>query len=208
MSARSPRWDEPVTGIPDARGAPRTAPGQIVRSAWPEQVETALDALGRSALTPSESFFVRSHLGTPRIDPAAFRLDVVGLVRAPLRLSLDALRRMPRTRAVVTIECAGNGRARFASGEVTGTRWEHGAVGTAAWSGVRLAEVLARAGVRPEANHVWLEAADTPLAEGEPRFLRSIPLEKAMDDVLLADAMNDVPLTPSHGAPLRAAVSG
>jgi len=188
--------------------AARPAPGQIVRSAWPEQWETALEALGRSALTPSESFFVRNHFGTPRVDPLAFRLEIVGLVRSPLRFTLDALRRMPRTRTIVTLECAGNGRARFGRAEIAGTPWELGAVGTAAWSGVRLAEVLSRAGVREEANHVWLEGADSALHPHEPKFLRSIPLEKALDDVLLADAMNDVPLTPMHGAPLRAVVPG
>lgn len=207
MNARRPSRD---VALPrDARPEPaRPGPRQIVRGAWPEQWETALEALGRSALTPSESFFVRNHLGTPAVDPLAFRLEVTGLVRTPLRLPLDALRRMPRTRATVTLECAGNGRARFARTEITGTPWELGAVGTAAWSGVRLAEVLLRAGVREEANHVWLEGADVPAEPGGPKFLRSIPLEKAMDDVLLADAMNDVPLTPAHGAPLRAVVPG
>jgi DMSO/TMAO reductase YedYZ molybdopterin-dependent catalytic subunit len=207
MSMRSSRRDASLERGARPEAA-RPGPGQIVRSAWPEQWETALEALGRSALTPAESFFVRNHLGTPAVDPAAFRLEVTGLVRTPMLLTLDALRRMPRTRSRVTLECAGNGRARFARPEITGTAWELGAVGTAAWSGVRLAEVLSRAGVREEANHVWLEGADSALEPDQPKFLRSIPLEKAMDDVLLADAMNDVPLTPLHGAPLRAVVPG
>ncbi len=182
--------------------------GLIVRNDRPEHWETTLEALGRSWLTPNERFFVRSHLSTPRIEAADWRLEVTGLVREPLSLSLRDLDALPQTRAVHVLECAGNGRGLFRLPATSGTQWEMGAVGNAAWGGVRLALVLQRAGVAPEAKHVWLEAADqAPLPE-VPKFLRSIPIAKAMEDTLLATTMNDRPLPVLHGAPLRAVVPG
>src|SRR5439155_1194620 len=86
--------------------------------------------------------------------------------------------------------------------------WVRGAVGTARWRGVMLRTLLERAGVKPEARHVWFEAADEAPLPAVPHFVRSIPLEKAMDDVLLAHAMNGISLPKRHGAPLRAVVPG
>jgi DMSO/TMAO reductase YedYZ molybdopterin-dependent catalytic subunit len=185
----------------DGPGADR-----IVRNDRPEHYETTIEALGESWMTRTERFFVRNHLPVPRIDADAWRLNVTGWVRTPLALSLDDLATLPRVEAVYTIECAGNGRALFEV-QAPGAQWGLGAVGTAAWSGVRLAAVLQRAGVRLEAKHVWFEAADPP-QPGVPAFVRSVPIEKAMDDVLLADTMNGEPLPELHGAPLRAVVPG
>ncbi len=180
----------------------------IVRNDRPEHWETTLAALGRSWITRNDRFFVRSHLSTPRIEVADWRLEVTGLVRAPLSLSMADLDALPQTEALHTLECAGNGRGLYRLPSTSGTQWGWGAVGTAAWGGVRLATVLQRAGVPPEAKHVWLEAADqAPLPE-VPKFLRSIPIEKAMDDVLLAHTMNGEPVPELHGAPLRAMVPG
>jgi DMSO/TMAO reductase YedYZ molybdopterin-dependent catalytic subunit len=182
--------------------------GLIVRNDRPECWETTLDALGRAWLTPNERFFVRSHLSTPRIDVADWRLEVTGLVRTPLSLSIRDLDAFPQTEAVHTLECAGNGRGLFDLPSTSGTQWGRGAVGNASWGGVRLATILQRAGVPPEGKHVWLEAADqAPLPEA-PKFLRSIPIEKAMEDTLLAHSMNGTVLPELHGAPLRAIVPG
>src|SRR5258705_154456 len=101
-----------------------------------------------------------------------------------------AVRALPPVEATHTLECAGNGRGLFKLPSTSGTQWERGAVGNATWGGVRLSTLLRRAELLPEARHVWLAAADhAPLPEVPP-FLRSIPLEKAMEDTLLAHAMN------------------
>ena len=183
------------------------APGLIVRNAWPEHWETTVAALGSAYLTPSSLFFVRSHFGAPEPNPS-WQLVVDGLVDNPLYLSLVDLQAMAVAARVVTLECAGNGRGLYRLPSTSGTQWERGAVGTARWQGVPLAAVLARARVKPEARHVWFEAADAAPLPQVPRFVRSIPLEKATDDVLLAYGMNGVPLPRLHGAPLRAIVPG
>ena len=209
--AALPRWTRaalaahpPGTALaPDAPGAEL-----IVRNDWPEHWETTVEALGRSFLTPERVFFVRSHFPVPRLDPGAHRIEVAGLVRTSQTYALDELRALPAAEAVHTLECAGNGRGLYHLASTSGTQWERGAVGTARWSGARLATLLERAGVQPEAKHVWLEAADAAPLPGAPRFLRSIPLEKAMKDTLLAMTMNDRPLPVRHGAPLRAIVPG
>jgi len=184
-------------------------PGDLVqRDDAPPQHETAIAALGRSWLTPNELFFVRSHHPEPTIDLTRWRLDVGGLVHRPFAFPLDALRTLGHDEAVHTLECAGNGRALAQPQGANGIPWTHGAVGTALWGGVRLGEVLGVAGVRPEARHVWFEGADRPRDPEAPRFVRSLPIEKAMDDVLLAHSMNGRPLPAAHGAPLRAIVPG
>ncbi|HEY6866430.1 MAG TPA: sulfite oxidase [Candidatus Eisenbacteria bacterium] len=184
------------------------APDLIERNAWPEHWETTVEALGRSWITSNERFFVRSHFPAPDVDPVAWRLEIAGLVRTPLTLSLAELRALPRVVVPVTLECAGNGRALYRLPSTSGTQWERGAVGTASWAGVRLATLLERAGVQPEARHVWFEAVDEAPLPGVPKLVRSLTLEKASSDVLLAYEMNGKPLPRLHGAPLRAIVPG
>ena len=180
----------------------------IVRNDRPEHWESTIEALGRSWITRNDRFFVRSHLSVPRIDPAAWRLEVTGLVLKPFTLSLAELKKLPQEEAAITLECAGNGRGLFNLPNTTGTQWQLGAVGNATWGGVRLARLLERAEVATEGKHVWLEASDQAPMPGPPPFLRSIPIEKAMDDVMLAHTMNGEPLPELHGAPLRAVVPG
>ena len=182
--------------------------GVIVRNDWPEHWETSLAALDGKFHTPAKVMFVRSHFPVPELDPDAWRLEVTGLVERPQQLSLRDLRRLPLTTEDVTLECAGNGRGLYALANTSGTQWGRGAVGNAQWTGVRMATLLERAGVKPEARHVWLECADRAPAGNVPPFLRSIPLEKARQDVLLAWGMNGAPLSNLHGAPLRAVVPG
>jgi DMSO/TMAO reductase YedYZ molybdopterin-dependent catalytic subunit len=183
-------------------------PGVIVRNDWPEHWETSLEALDRSALTPAGVFFVRSHFPVPDIDASAWRLEVAGLARTPLSLALGELRALPARERECVLECAGNGRARYDLPSTSGTQWQLGAVGNARWRGVPLADVLKRAGIPAAAKHVWFECADRAPLDPAPRFLRSIPIEKAMQDVLLATHMNGSPLSRLHGAPLRAIVPG
>jgi DMSO/TMAO reductase YedYZ molybdopterin-dependent catalytic subunit len=106
------------------------------------------------------------------------------------------------------IQCSGNGRA-FHRPKVPGVQWERGAVGNAQWTGVRLRDVLAKAGVQAGARHVQFQGADRPVVASVPLFTRSIPLEKALHpDTILAYEMNGRPLPLLHGAPLRVITPG
>ena len=178
----------------------------IVHSARPQDFETPAHLL-MSWITPNELFFVRSHFYTPSIQEGTWALRVDGEVERPIQVTLSELRRMPSTTQVVTLECAGNGRARFQP-PVAGVQWRKGAVGTARWTGVRLADLLRQAGVKPSARHIWLDGADIGIGRA-PDFIRNVPIEKAMHrDTLLAYQMNGEILPTAHGFPLRAIVSG
>ena len=188
-------------------------PDLIVHEDEPFNAETTAAALAEGALTATDAFYVRGHGAVPEIDPATWRLRVGGAVDRTLELSLPTLREAFHEREVTaTLQCAGNRRAglmamRPIDGEAP---WGPGATGTATWSGVALADVLAVACPAREAAHVGFEGADM-CDEAAPaqRFGGSIPLDKATrPEVLLAWAMNGEPLAPVHGAPLRVVVPG
>jgi len=171
-----------------------------------------LPLLLRQFITPAELFFVRNHGPVPEVDPVSFRLEVSGMVRRPLSLSLDALRDFPRSRVAATLQCAGNRREELMSvapipGEVP---WGADGIGTAAWGGVRLSDLLEAAGLAEGASHVAFDGLDSVTRHGETfGFGGSIPLEKALGpEVLIADEMNGATLPPVHGYPLRAVVPG
>jgi DMSO/TMAO reductase YedYZ molybdopterin-dependent catalytic subunit len=185
--------------------------GLVVHRAHPLNCETSISALIEAVVMPSAHFYVRNHFQIPNLDPAPFRLEVRGLVERPLSLSLRDLQNMRSQTLVVTLECAGNGRTAFQP-PVEGEQWKPGAVSTAEWTGVPLAEVLDRAGVRSGAREVLFRGADGGSVPGrsEPvRFERSLQLDYVRDaDVLLAYAMNGEPLPIQHGHPLRVIVPG
>ncbi|NJQ05327.1 sulfite oxidase [Streptomyces lonarensis] len=182
--------------------------------------ETRWEALrGSGFTTPNSHFFVRNHTATPLIDPSAWRLRVwgSGLRGAPspenaVVFGLRELRRLPAVERAVLVECAGNGRGFYAwqqGQEVSGTDWGLGAIGLARWRGVRLADVLHRAGVTSRAVDVMPRGLDAPVTSGGVelgRVRRPLPLAKALDDVLLAYEMNGEPLPPDHGGPVRVVV--
>jgi DMSO/TMAO reductase YedYZ molybdopterin-dependent catalytic subunit len=125
----------------------------------------------------------------------------------PLSLSLEDLRKLPKASVTVTLECAGNGRA-FYEPAVAGIQWEKGAVGTAKWTGARLADVLKKAGIKSSAKFIFHNGADKSIGT-MPDFIRQVPLEKAIHpDTILAYEMNNESLPPLHGYPLRAVVPG
>jgi len=173
----------------------------IIRSANPEDFEMPLSGFD-TWLTPAADFYVRTHIYKPKVSLAGWRLKVDGLVERELMLDMEELKRLPRVEQVAVLECAGNGRAFYEPG-VAGMQWRLGAVGNARWTGVRLADVLKRAGVKAGATNVLFNGADVPMGK-VPDFIRTVPLEKAMHpDTLLAFNMNGAPLPDSHGFPLR-----
>ena len=185
----------------------------LVHEKEPFNAETARAALAEAPLTATCAFYVRNHGPVPQADPAEWRLRVDGLVERELELSLATLREaLPEREEVATLQCAGNRRAGLmAIRDIPNQApWGPGATGTAVWTGVALADVLALAGVAPGAAHVGFEGAEL-CAEVDPpeRFGASIPLDKAQrPEVLLAWGMNGEPLPPVHGAPLRVVVPG
>ncbi len=178
----------------------------LVRSARPEDFEMTLEGFS-TWLTPVESFYIRTHAYTPTIDMAKWSLRIDGLVETPLTLKLEDLRKFTRAELVGVLQCAGNGRSYYVPG-VPGMQWEHGGVGNARWSGIRLMDVLKKAGVKPAGTNLMMDGADEPPGT-MPDFVRSLPIKKALHpDTLLAFEMNGQPLTPSHGFPLRIVVPG
>lgn len=204
-----PAWAEDTQGG-DAGGLSR--PDQLrTRVSRPYDAETQVSVFGEW-ITPNRSFFVRSHFGPPpaeAVDPALWRLAVAGLVERPLTVSLADLKQFEEVTITAVLQCSGNGRA-FHRPRVPGVQWERGAVGNARWTGVRLADVLQWARVqRAGAQHVQVEGADRPVSDQTPRFIRSIPLEKALHpDTLLVYRMNGEPLPLLHGGPLRLIAPG
>jgi DMSO/TMAO reductase YedYZ molybdopterin-dependent catalytic subunit len=183
------------------RGGETSAQKLIVRSANPEDFEMPLAGFD-TWLTPAENFFVRTHIYKPDVTLADWRLKVDGLVSRELTLDMGALKKLPRLELAAVLECAGNGRSFYEPG-VPGMQWRYGAVGNARWTGVRLADLLKLAGVKPGAAHVLFNGADVPMGK-VPDFIRSLPIQKAMHpDTLLAFDMNGAPLPLSHGFPLR-----
>jgi DMSO/TMAO reductase YedYZ molybdopterin-dependent catalytic subunit len=158
--------------------------GLIVRERNPETLEFPFSTLN-SFTTSNEQFFVRSHFGVPKLKCDAWRLVIEGAVKQPCEIAYDELLQMPFRTLTMTLECAGNSRI-FLSPKVGGVQWELGAVSNAEWTGVPLAAVLKRAGVKPGAGEVVLAGADNgtitkePVSPGKIHYSRSLPLAKAL----------------------------
>jgi DMSO/TMAO reductase YedYZ molybdopterin-dependent catalytic subunit len=185
--------------------------GKIVRGEAPLNLEMPFETLD-GFITPTKSFYVRTHFPIPKIDKNKWRLRIEGEVEKPFEINYDGLLKLESNKITATLECAGNNR-NFLEPKVKGVQWGLGAVGNAEWTGIPLPILLDRAKVKPTAREVILEGADRGKLEdpkspaGDLNFARSIPLEKA-NDVLLAYKMNDVDLPPKHGFPIRAIVPG
>ena len=159
-------------------------------------------------ITPVPHFFVRNHMFEPSaLNAGEWRLNISGEVDKPLTLSLAELEKIESHSVTNTLECAGNGRA-FQNPHVPGIQWQRGAVGNARFTGPRLRDLLERAGVKPTGKRVMFHGLDEVPGKVPP-FIRSIPLEKAVDgDTLIAIHMNGAPLNKHHGFPARALVPG
>jgi len=179
----------------------------IVRSLRFFDLETPVEYFDRW-LTPVPHFFVRNHMHEPvELNAEDWRLSVGGEVDKPGTFSLRELAKLPIHSVVNTLECAGNGRG-LHHPQVPGIQWQKGAVSTARFSGPRLADVLRRAGVKSTGKHVMFRGLDEVPGKVPP-FIRSIPIEKALDsDTLIATHMNGASLTKHHGFPARALAPG
>ncbi len=153
-------------------------------------------------ITPSGLCFERHHGGIAEINPANHRLMIHGLVEKPLVFTMEDIRRMPRQNHVHFLECAANSGMEWRGAQLNGCQFTHGMIHNVMYTGVPLKLLLAEAGLKPSAKWLMLEGAD---ASG---MNRSLPIEKALDDVLIAFAMNGEALRPEQGYPLRAVVPG
>lgn len=167
-----------------------------------------LEAL-RYDVTPVGLHYLLVHFDIPEIDESSWRLDIAGNVEHPRSFTLEQLRTRPSRTMPVTMECAGNGRARLQPRPIS-QPWLVEAVGTAEWTGTPLRDALLEAGVRPDSAEIVFTGADHGVqGEVEHDYERSLSLDAAMrPEVLLAYEMNGRPLEPQHGAPLRLLVPG
>jgi DMSO/TMAO reductase YedYZ molybdopterin-dependent catalytic subunit len=185
--------------------------GLVLLNDRPINAETPPHLLD-SPITPNEHFFVRNNGGVPKeTSPEGWELTIDGLVENPLKLTIPHLQNeFEVVKLALVIECAGNGRF-FFSPPPSGNQWTYGAVGCAYFTGVRLRDVLNKAGVKSGVVYTAHEGADPHLSGDPSRFpiSRGLPIEKAMaEDVLIAFEMNDTALPVLNGRPLRLAVGG
>ena len=180
----------------------------------PPQLETPFNVFNEGVLTPNDAFFVRYHLaGSPpsmdMLGPERFRLEIKGAVTTPLTFSLDELKKGFEPAEIVAVnQCSGNSRG-FFKPRVQGGQLAHGAMGNAKWRGVRLKDVLAKAGLAATAKQAVFNGMDKPLLPGTPDFVKAIDVDQATEpDLLLAYEMNGEALPWLNGFPLRLVVPG
>ncbi|HSL98325.1 MAG TPA: sulfite oxidase [Candidatus Deferrimicrobiaceae bacterium] len=167
-----------------------------------------LEAL-RYDLTPTGLHYLLVHFDIPAVDATTWRLRVGGAVRQPLEMSLTEIQERPRRTIPVTMECAGNGRARLQPRPIS-QPWLVEAIGTAEWTGTPLAPILEEAGLGPDAVELVFAGADRGIQDDiEHDYARSLTIaEASRPEVLLAYEMNGAALQPEHGSPLRLVVPG
>jgi len=198
------RGHRPLVAFPEKRPL-------MVMTTRPPQLETPFSVFNESVFTPNDAFFVRWHLANipTTIDLQTFRLTIRGRVRDSLSLSLHDLQEQFEPVEIAAVcQCGGNSRG-FSKPRVAGGQWGHGAMGNARWTGVRLRDLLEKAGIERDAQHIRFDGLDRPVTNATPDFLKSLPLEDAIaNHVLVAYAMNGEPLPILNGFPLRLVVPG
>ncbi|HET7136449.1 MAG TPA: sulfite dehydrogenase [Casimicrobiaceae bacterium] len=191
-------------GVPsryEANTVRRQSPG-LTRTPHSSVAFTPLASLF-GIITPSGLHFERHHAGVPDVDPRAHRLIVHGLVREPRIYTMDDLVRFPSVSRIHFIECGANSGMEWANAAVPGVQYSHGMLGCSEWTGVPLAVLLEEAGFdRKRARYVLAEGADGA------SLTRTIPIEFALDDVIVAYAQNGEMLRPEQGYPVRLIVPG
>jgi sulfite dehydrogenase len=182
----------------------------IKKTYRPPNFETPVEYF-RTAITPNNAFFVRWHLaGIPQIKVADWRLAVSGDAAGhEAKFTLAQLKKEFKAAEVTAVcQCSGNRRGLFEP-HVAGVEWGVGAMGNAVWRGVRLKDVLAKVGVKANALEVVFDGADSPPLDKTPDFVKSLPVEVALDEnTLIAFEMNGKPLPHWNGFPARLIVPG
>jgi len=153
-------------------------------------------------ITPSSLHFERHHAGVPNIDAAKHEILLHGLVERPLVFTMDDLRRFPSISRIYFIECSGNSASEQAGNPQPDPQTSAGLVSCSEWTGVPLSLLLKEAGLKTKAKWIVAEGADACM------MARSIPIEKALDDILVAYGQNGEPLRPEQGYPVRLVVPG
>ena len=198
-----PNWRDLTTAFPQK--------GQmILQRTRPPLLETPFEVFDRGVFTPNDQFFVRWHWAVipTEVNIDSFRLAVHGHVNQQLSLSLDDILALPRVELAAVNECSGNSRGYFAP-RVAGGEWSNGAMGNALWTGVRLKDVLDRAGVKSGAVQVRFKGLDHPVVADAPYFMKSLDIDHAQDgEVMIAYAMNGQQMPLINGFPIRLIVPG
>jgi DMSO/TMAO reductase YedYZ molybdopterin-dependent catalytic subunit len=218
MAATFPAWadtyiDLDLPGGPDRRELTTAFPQKaemIVQRTRPPLLETPWDVFDRGVFTPNDRFFVRWHWAVipEAVDVTAFKVAIRGHVNQELSLSLVDLLTMPRVELAAVLQCSGNSRG-FFQPRVPGAQWQNGAMANVRWTGVRLRDVLDRAGVKAGAVTVRFSGLDDPVVPGAPKFMKPLDVDHARaDEVMLAFQMNGVQLPLLNGFPLRLVVPG
>ena len=214
----APAWAQtmvtlPLPGGPGERSVTTGFPqkgAMILQRTRPPLLETPFEVFDKGVFTPNNRFFVRWHWSVipTSIDADSFRLNVHGHVNQTLSLTLRDILALPRVELAAVNQCSGNSRG-FFQPRVPGGEWGNGAMGNARWTGVRLKDVLDRAGVKPGAVQIRLKGLDTPPVPDGPDFMKSLAVDHARDgEVMIAYAMNGEQLPLLNGFPLRVVVPG
>jgi DMSO/TMAO reductase YedYZ molybdopterin-dependent catalytic subunit len=219
LALSRPSWaqttiDLPLPGGPDARpittGFPQKGPMILQRTRAP-LLETPFEVFDKGVFTPNDQFYVRWHWAVipTDIDIGKFSLTVRGHVNQTLSLSLnDILHGLQSVQLSAVNQCSGNSRGLFQP-RVPGGQWANGAMGNALWTGVRLKDVLDKAGVKPGAVQVRFKGLEEPVVADAPHFMKSLDIDHARDgEVMIAYAMNGEQLPLVNGFPLRLVVPG
>jgi DMSO/TMAO reductase YedYZ molybdopterin-dependent catalytic subunit len=205
--------DLPLPGGPDERDITTAFPqkgAMILQRTRPPLLETPWSVFDKGVFTPNDQFYVRWHWAVipTSVDVNTFKLNVHGHVNQTVSLSLQDILAMPQIELAAVNQCSGNSRG-FFEPRVAGGEWANGAMGNAKWTGVRLKDVLDRAGVKPGAVQVRFNGLDEPVVPDAPDFKKSLAIDHARDgEVMLAYAMNGEQLPVLNGFPLRLVVPG
>ncbi len=198
-----PNGERPLMAFPQKRP-------MIVLTPRPPQLETPFAVFDQGVYTPNDAFFVRWHLASipQEVNATTHRIAVGGEVNTPLALSMDDLAKYPAVEIAAVNQCSGNGRG-LSAPRVAGGQWDNGAMGNALWTGVRLRDILDRAGLKASAKQVQFDGLDRGVFAATPDFKKSLDVDVARgDDVIVAYAMNGAPLPVLNGYPVRLIVPG
>jgi DMSO/TMAO reductase YedYZ molybdopterin-dependent catalytic subunit len=203
----------PLPGGPDERDITTDFPqkgAMILQRTRPPLLETPFEVFDQGVFTPNDRFYVRWHWAVipNSVDVDKFRLNVHGSVNQTLSLSLKDIMALPQIEYAAVNQCSGNSRGLFQP-RVAGGQWDNGAMGNARWTGVRLKDVLDRAGVKANAVQVRFNGMDDPVVPDGPDFMKSLSIDHARDgEVMLAYGMNGQQMPLVNGFPLRLVVPG